>query len=277
MNMEKSSGVAGGGNGGAARAAAKASPTRRRQSLAIKTLSGAEWLDAVVALHSDLLKSSPEYLMPKSPEYFLRLLLGDGGVLLGAVSGKELAGFVAVLSDGGFAHSHAAGHITCPDDDGRLAAAYGKGAAGVMQSLCVGTKWMGCGVAGRLIEAAVNAADVAGQAHLFAQVADRNVASWVKFLAKGFAIVAAWESGHWRFLLRRRTLEEIAKAGAAKKRSHHVYRKDYEQLPAILAEIKARTGRGQIVSLEQNGDAGALRLAFDRLPSSGRKPKALKL
>ena len=118
-----------------------------------------------------------------------------------------------------------------------------------------------------LIQAAIDQAKRHGCAHLFAQIAEQNTLSWLRFLDQDFAILAVWTSGHRRFLLRWLTPPEektqlASRAGPA---DLHSISKDYEQLPPLLAQLEARLEQGEMVFLDNRPDeAGALRFVFSR-------------
>ncbi len=236
-----------------------------------RTLVGEDWLDRVMALHAQVRAEMPEsqrhFLLPKPPEYFRDLLTEKTGALVGVFVDEKLAGFMAVVRTESFAVAHAAGRITCPDDDGRLAAAFGVGEVGVCQSMCVLNAYLGRGMSRLQVQAAVAWARRHECRHLFAQVADQNMLSWMRFLDEDFSIVATWESGHRRFLLRWLPPEEKARQlRDATPLGLHVFRKDYAQVPALVAELTAKVQRGHIVFLDNMAhEAGALRFVFGQV------------
>lgn len=234
----------------------------------VHVLSGETWLKQVVGLHFQVRAEMPDsqrhFLLPKKPEYFGELLNGKTGVLLGAFVEGQLAGFMAVTRSENFAAAHAENRITCPDDDGKLAKAFGDGAVAVGQSMCALVAHMGRGISRTLIQNAAVWARQNDCAHLFAQVADQNITGWMRFMEQNFAVIATWESGHRRFLLRHMSAEE-----RAEKIRHavgqHVYRKDYAQIPALVAEINAKLEHGYIAFLDDKpAEAGAMHFVFSR-------------
>ena len=232
----------------------------------LQVLSGDIWLARVVELHNRVRAEMPEtqrhFLLPKHPSYFQDLLSGKTGALLGVLVHGELAGFMSVVRLDSFAAAHAQNRITCPDDHGHLAAAYGKGAVAVAQSLCVLNAYMGRSFSRTLVQGAVTWARQQGCPHLFAQVAEHNLMGWIRFMDQDFAIVATWESGHRRFLLSWQAPEERA-ALLRHPKGQHVYRKDYAQIPALLTELRAKLEHGQTVLLDTRaGEGGAMHFTF---------------
>lgn len=170
----------------------------------VQPLADEKYLAAVIALHDEIRTNSPTgYLAAKPPEYFRDLLSGRGGVLLGTIIDGSLAGFVVVVIAPDLKEACSKHHITYPDADGRIARDCGQGSVATVQSLCVETHWRGRNIASNLIKAAVGWAEDHGCVHLLTQVASDNVASWMRFLGCGFAIVGYWQHGHQRFLLRK--------------------------------------------------------------------------
>ena len=243
-------------------------PRRALPADGVQVLTGEGWLDRVVAVHTQVRAEMPEsqrhFLLPKPPAYFRDLLLGKTGALLGVMAQDDLVGILGVVKVESFAKAHAEGLITYPDDDGLLGDFCGVGAVAVAQSLCVLNASMGRGLLGHLVQGAVTWAGQEGCAHVFAQVADQNVMSWIRFMNQSFALLASWESGHGRFLLRWQTpIEKTASLHHAK--GYHIYRKDYAQIPALLAELRGKVEQGFTVLLDNKADeAGALRFVFTK-------------
>jgi len=246
------------------------SKTANRQRARI--LSGASWLGSVLSLHlqvrSDLPRPQSHFLLPKTAEYFRKLLDGKGGVLFGLVSQNRLVGSMAVLRANSFEAARTGEILTCPDPQGKISASFGEGAVAAVQSLCVKNNHFGRGYSRALIDAAIQWAQDNGCRHLFAQVAAQNTLSWLRFLDHDFAIVSAWKYGHRRFLLRRVSPEEkehLLRAAASADR--HSYRKDYSQMPAALAELSSRLGKGHMVLLNnKHKEAKALPFVFSKFP-----------
>ena len=243
---------------------------KKRSAYEVRILSGLDQLERVTALHEQVRAEMPDtqrhFLLPKAPEYFRDLLTGKIGVLLGAFAEDELVGSMAVVWAASFASAHAEGRLTCPDSEARLAKKYRAGSAGIIQSMSVQSAYLGRGFSRTLIQAAIDQAKRRGCAHLFAQIAEQNTLSWLRFLDQDFAILAAWASGHRRFLLRWLPPEEktrlINHAGPT---DRHSIGKDYAQLPALLAQLEGRLEQGYMVFLDNRPDeAGALRFIFSR-------------
>jgi GNAT superfamily N-acetyltransferase len=218
----------------------------------LRILSGLGWLDQVVAVHRAVRAEMPpaqrHCLMEKSEAYFRDLLTGAKGVLFGVVLGEQVVGFMGVVRQPSFAAAKAAHAITCPDEDGQLAAVYGDVPVAVAQSLCVLKAHGGKGYSHALIKAVAAWAEAEGYAHLFAQIAQENVVSWMRFLANRFAIVAGWTSGHARFLMRHMSQAEISRQmGRALKSDLTSVKKDYAELPALLVVIGAMLRKKRIV------------------------------
>ncbi|MDD5585906.1 MAG: GNAT family N-acetyltransferase [Alphaproteobacteria bacterium] len=235
----------------------------------VGVLSGEIWLETVTALHEKVRAEMPEsrrhFLLPKPPEYFRDLLNGKNGILFGAFADGELAGSMALVWEDSFAAARAAGRVTFPDTEGRLAKKYRKGSVGVIQAMGLQGAYMGRGFSRLLLQAAIDRAAQRGCAHLFAQAAEQNTLSWLRFLDQGFAIATAWTGGHRRFLLRWLSPEDRArllrKNASVERR---VFSKNYAQLPALLAELAARLAEGKIAFLDDRNDSGGLPFVFSR-------------
>jgi hypothetical protein len=215
-------------------------------------LAGLEWLPKIMALHQAVRAEMPEakrhVLIPKTEAYFRDLLTGKTGVVFGVVAQGKLVGFMNGVRCTSFGQAQAEGFLTCPDTDGSIAAAYGKGSVAVAQSLCVLNAFGGRGFSHALIRAFVVWGTHEKFTHLFAQIAQENAPSWMRFMSYDFAIVDGWIGGHKRFLLRWMSAsEKAAQMGRATTSDLHSVNKDYAELPALLAVIGAMLPRGRIV------------------------------
>lgn len=236
----------------------------------VQILTGQEWAAPAAAFHARVRAEMPEsqrhWLLPKPPEYFSALLAGKNTAFLGILDDGQLAGFMGLLRVENFAAAHADGRITCPDDAGTLGKAFGQGGVAVCQSLCVSNAYLGRGFSRALVQAAGNWADAQGCAHLFAQIADQNLLSWLRFMQQDYALVTTWVAGHRRFLLRRlQPAEKAALLKKAKPADRHSFRKEPAQMPALLAQLTARLESGRIVALDQPDDRAALHFVFGKM------------
>ncbi len=245
----------------------------------VQILSGLAWLDDVAALpdvvRASMAEAHRHWLLSKPRSYFEGLLTGATGLLIGALVRGELAGFAALVASEDFASARRLGQVTYPDPEGRANAAYGQGRVGVVQSLCVRRDYLGRALAGSIIRAAVEESRRQGRGHIFAQMADQNALSWMRFLGEGFGLVGTWETDCRRFLMRWFPPEEraamLADAGLADRR---LYRKDYGQIPALVADARHQVEAGRIVLLhDRPEEPGALHVVFCRAPSKGARSR----
>lgn len=238
------------------------------QTRGVHLLKGEHWLDPVFALHQQVRAEMPEsnrrFLLPKPRDYFSGLLAGKSGVLFGAFADDALVGSLSLLFHDSFAAAHAAGRLTCPDADSRMAKKYGRSAVAVIQSMGVQDAYMGRGISNALLEAALAEAGKQGSAHVFAQIAAQNTLSWLRFMAMDFALMATWTDGHRRFLLRHLSGKE--KERILRRRSktgRQSYPKTYSQIPIILIQLITQLEQGRVVFLNNDPDtSSALNFIF---------------
>ena len=241
---------------------------KKRAAYNVKVLSGLDRLNLVTMLHekarAEMSETQRHFLLPKPPGYFRDLLTGKTGILLSSFANDEPVGSLSVVWADSFAAAHAEGRLTCPDPDGHLAKTYCEGHVGVIQAMSVRSAYMGRGFSRALIQAAIKQANRHGCVHLFAQIAEQNTLSWLRFLDQDFALLAVWASEHRRFLLRWLPPEEkerlISRSGAAGRQS---FSKNYAQLPSLMAQLEARLEQGYMAFLDNKPDeSGTLRFVF---------------
>ncbi len=234
----------------------------------VQVLRGDGWLGAVVATHErvrdGMLPHQKHFLLPKPASYFRDLLNGIGGILFGVFSDDELVGSMALTWTDGFQDAKAKGRLTAPDKNGRLNKKYGKGRAAVIQSMGLVNPYMGRGFSRVLLQAAIENARQQGCDHVFAQVAEQNTLSWLRFMDQDFAIVSAWIDGHRRYLLKWLAPQEKEKLLKRAKPADRVsYGKSFAQLPALMAQISANVEKERMAFLDNRfGETGALNVVF---------------
>ncbi len=237
-------------------------------SRGVQVLHGDGWLAAVVATHervrTGMLPQQKHFLLPKPASYFHDLLNGIGGVLFGVFADDELVGLMALTWAASFLNAKAKGRLTAPDRSGQLNKKYGKGRVAIIQSMGLISPYMGRGFSRVLLQAAIDKARQNGCEHLFAQVAEQNSLSWLRFMDQGFAIVAAWVDGHRRYLLRWLPPEDKAKLLKHAKPADRVsYGKNFEQLPALMAQLTAHVEQGRVAFLDNRLEqTGAFNVVF---------------
>lgn len=233
-----------------------------------RILNGTAWLKPVVALHENVRASLPEhqrhFLLPKPESYFRDLLNGIDGMLFGFVADEELVGSMALVLCNSWQDAVSKGKLTAPDETGKLKKKYGKGHIGIIQAMGLTPPYVGRGLSRLLLQAAVHQAAETGCAHLFAQIAEQNTLSWLRFMDQDFAIVKAWTDGHRRFLMRWLPPAEKARlVKKAKPADRMSYAKTYAQMPAILAQLNARLKQNRMALLDtQSQSVGALNVVF---------------
>lgn len=173
-----------------------------------KILSGASWLSSVTALHAHIRHSLPDHkkhgFLPRDEMFFAALLAGRGGTLWGVFNEEgALVGLGAVQIHASWLAAKLAGHVSVPDETGPFMELCGEESVAVIQSLGVLPAANGKRLAQGLIQNACLWAYSQKASHMFAQVAQDNMCSWLQFLKQGFGIAAAWNKGHGRYLLYR--------------------------------------------------------------------------
>jgi len=223
----------------------------------IRILAGMHWHQAVMSLHKQVREEMPQeqrhYLLPRTPEYFRDLLTGKSGLLLGAFADGGLVGSMALSMANGWTEAKERKLITFPDKSGALAKKYRKAAICVFQAMGLRQAYMGRKLSCSLLRAGIKAAVDYGCTHLFAQTAEQNALSWLRFMERGFAVIAAWSGGHSRFLLRWLPPEEKARLLlSATPENVEKYAKSYVMIPMLTARINAGTAQGKTVFLASN-------------------------
>lgn len=167
----------------------------------VALMTGAVWLKPIMKMHKAVRdelvrRNQGHFLLPKPESYFLDLLSGKSGQMIGVFNDAGvLAGFTAVVVKDDLAQARKDGAITYPDPDGALATNHSEGKVAFIQSLCVSLDEQGKRRAEKLLHAA--AAQATGTlsvspTQLFAQVAFDNRCSWKKFLQSGFVLSGFW-------------------------------------------------------------------------------------
>lgn len=181
------------------------STTTTMPKFEIKVLSSELWLEVVMQLHSKVRlqvpAGMPPFLVPKSKEYFLDLLNGKSGLLLGAFVGNKLAGITALVFSDSFAQAHDDGIMTCPDESKALRQLYTKKPVAIIQSVCVDQKFGKIGLCKGLIAKALTYAEQAECRDVFVQIATHNELSMKVFQKQGFVQICSWFIDYDRTLL----------------------------------------------------------------------------
>ncbi|MDD2324846.1 MAG: GNAT family N-acetyltransferase [Alphaproteobacteria bacterium] len=171
----------------------------------VEVLHDPAWIHAVFSLHEQVRTETAHGKTPvlicKSEAYFLDLLSGKTGLLLGGFAGGELAGLTALKLCDTFAKACAEGIITCTDAAQTLAPSYPNGPVVIIQSVCVLHQHKKNGLSQYLLPKAIQQAKEMGCTDAFAQVAAHNQASLKMFEKVGFDPIATWTNDYERVLV----------------------------------------------------------------------------
>ena len=164
-------------------------------------LDSSIWLDAIVRAHQevrDVLKQNEKhFLLAKPPEYFKKLLNGEGGTIIAAFNNAGvLAGFCAGLNKANWVQAKEEKALTFPDLNGVMAELCGDRPVSIIQSFCVRPREQGQTYSQGILDAAFvwHSGEVCASTggHLFAQVALDNRCSWTKFMRHDYVMEAVW-------------------------------------------------------------------------------------
>ena len=170
-------------------------------------LSGKEWLAPLLSLHEQVRGQMPRtkkgQLLARPASYFESLLAGETGLVLAGLSGGSPVAMVALVLPGTLQDACEKKVLTLPCTNKRLASKLGDGKVGVVQSLCALQGERARRFPSELLAQLTGYARAQNISHLFAQVGQANVPSWMRFLRAGYEIETGWKprDEHARFLL----------------------------------------------------------------------------
>lgn len=219
----------------------------------IVQLAGPQWLVPVQTLCAKVRKALPKtkqgQLLLRSDAYVMDLLKGNAGHFFGALHNNELVAVAALVTPGTLQEACAKNVLTIPYPDRILTKKVGDAPVGVVQSLCALPGDRGRKFPAELLAEISHKASAMEIGHLFAQVGQANVPSWMRFLRAGYEIEKAWKprEQHARFLLRYPSLN--AETGDADNMFEYVVPKKHVSGKPLLSVINSHLKEGRTVRL----------------------------
>lgn len=204
-------------------------------------------------VREELAPDQQHWLLPRDQAYYEKLLADGEGAVFGAFLGPYLSGAVTLMPCASLREACESQRTIC-EIDSKLLALSGGERIGVVQALSVHPDARGKRLARHLLRAVRVEASAQNIKHLFAQVSQDNVCSWLAFMGKGFSLVkAVHQGGHDKFILYKHITDDPAPF-AAQSDSFSSPKKGFDAAALLsLAEQVLASGRSASLAPYQKG------------------------